>query len=42
MAALNGFFRAARSRARGYRNAATFVAVIYVLGTPLPGLLKSI
>jgi hypothetical protein len=42
MEALNGLLRAARSRARGCRNAATFGKVIYVLGTPLPDLLESI
>lgn len=39
--ALNGLFQAARSRARGYRNTATFVAIIYLLGAPLPNILKS-
>jgi transposase len=39
--ALNGLFQAARSRARGYRNTATFVTIIYMLGAPLPDLLKS-
>ena len=40
--ALNGLFQAARPRARGYRNTATYVTVIYLLGAPLPDLLKSI
>src|SRR3990172_7687113 len=40
--ALNGLFQAARSRARGYRNTATFVTIIYLLGAPLPDILKSI
>ena len=39
--ALNGLFQAARSRARGYRNTATFVTIIYLLGAPLPDILKS-
>jgi transposase len=39
--ALNGLFQAARSRARGYRNTATFVIIIYLLGAPLPDILKS-
>lgn len=40
--ALNGLFQAARARARGYRNTATFVTIIYLLGAPLPDILKSI
>lgn len=39
---MNGIFQAARSRARGYRNTATFVTIIYLLGAPLPDLLNSI
>jgi transposase len=39
--ALNGIFQAARARARGYRNTATYVTVIYLLGAPLPRILKS-
>src|SRR3990170_6384073 len=34
--ALNGLFQAARSRARGYRNTATYISIIYLLGAPLP------
>ena len=33
---LNGIFQAARARARGYRNTATFVTIIYLLAAPLP------
>jgi len=40
--AMNGIFQAARSRARGYRNTATYVTIIYLLGAPLPDLLNSI
>jgi len=40
--ALNGIFKAARARARGYRNTATFVAIIYLLAAPLPDFFKSI
>jgi transposase len=40
--ALNSLFQAARARARGYRNTATFTTIIYLLGTPLPDILKSI
>jgi len=32
---LNGLFQAARARARGYRNAATFAAMIYLIGAPI-------
>jgi transposase len=39
--ALNGLFQAARTRARGYRNTATYITIIYLLGAPLPDLLKS-
>ena len=39
--ALNGIFKAARARARGYRNTATFVAIIYLLAAPLPDFFKS-
>jgi len=39
--ALNGLFQVARSRARGYRNTATFVTIIYLLGAPLPDILIS-
>lgn len=40
--ALNGIFKAARARARGYRSAATFMTIIYLLAAPLPDLLNSI
>jgi len=39
--ALNGLFQAARSRARGYRNTATFLTIIYLLGAPLPDIFNS-
>jgi len=39
---LNGIFQAARARARGYRNTATYITIIYLLGAPLPDILKSI
>jgi transposase len=39
---LNGVFQAARARARGYRNTATYITIIYLLGAPLRDLLKSI
>ncbi len=39
--ALNGIFKAARARARGYRNTNTFVTIIYLLGAPLPDILVS-
>lgn len=32
--ALNGLFQAARARARGYRNTATFTCIIYLIGAP--------
>jgi len=38
---LNGIFKAARARARGYRNTATFITIIYLLGAKLPDILKS-
>jgi transposase len=40
--ALNGIFQAARARARGYRNTATYITIIYLLAAPLPNILKSI
>ncbi len=40
--ALNGIFKAARARARGYRNTATFMTIIYLLAAPLPDILNSI
>jgi transposase len=42
MEGLNGIFQAARARARGYRNTATFTTIIYLLAAPLPNILKSI
>jgi transposase len=39
---LNGIFQAARARARGYRNTATYITIIYLLAAPLPDILKSI
>jgi len=38
---LNGIFKAARARARGYRKTATFVTVIYLIAAPLPEFIKS-
>ena len=38
---LNGVFQAARARARGYRNTATYITIIYLLAAPLPDILKS-
>lgn len=37
--ALNGLFQAARARARGYRNTATFACIIYLIGAPIADLL---
>ena len=39
---LNGLFQAARARARGYRNTATFMTMIYLIATPLGNLFDSI
>jgi transposase len=36
---MNGLFQAARSRARGYRNEANFIAMIYLIGSPMGRLL---
>ncbi|WP_280564176.1 transposase [Chromohalobacter sp. 48-RD10] len=36
---INGLFQAARSRARGYRNEANFIAMIYLIGSPVGRLL---
>ncbi|NOG31681.1 ISL3 family transposase [Halomonas sp. TBZ9] len=36
---MNGLFQAARSRARGYRNETNFIAMIYLLGSPVGRLL---
>jgi transposase len=38
---LNGLFQAARARARGYRNTATFATMIYLIAAPLGELFKS-
>jgi len=38
---LNSLFQAARARARGYRNTATFITMIYLIAAPLGGLFKS-
>jgi hypothetical protein len=38
---MNGIFKAARAKARGYRKTATFVTVIYLIGAPLPNIIKS-
>lgn len=39
---LNGIFKAARARARGYRNVATFITIIYLIAAPIGYLLNSI
>ncbi|WP_236645462.1 transposase [Aidingimonas lacisalsi] len=36
---MNGLFQAARSRAHGYRNEANFIAMIYLIGSPVGRLL---
>ena len=36
---MNGLFQAARLRARGYRNEANFIAMIYLIGIPVGRLL---
>jgi transposase len=38
---LNGLFQAARARARGYRNPATFITMIYLIASPVGDLIKS-
>ena len=38
---LNSLFQAARARARGYRNTATFITMIYLIAAPIDILLKS-
>ncbi|TXL70842.1 transposase, partial [Vineibacter terrae] len=35
-------FQLVRARARGYRNVDTFIAMIYLVGAPLPKLVNSI
>ena len=42
MEGLNGLFQAARARARGYRNIATFITMIYLIAAPLGNLFDSI
>ena len=37
---LNGLFQAARARARGYRNDANFITMIYLIGAPITTLLQ--
>ena len=32
---MNGLFQEARSRARSYRNEANFIAMIYLIGSPV-------
>ncbi len=32
---MSGLFQAARSRARSYRNEANFIAMIYLIGSPV-------
>jgi transposase len=39
--ALNGIFKTARARARGYRNVQTFITMIYLIAAPLGQLFKS-
>jgi len=39
---LNGLFQAARARARGYRNTATFIIMIYLIAAPIGNLFNSI
>ena len=39
---LNGLFQAARARARGYRNTATFITMIYLIAAPIGNLYDSI
>ena len=39
---LNSLFQAARARARGYRNTATFITIIYLIASPIENLLNSI
>tara|TARA_Y100000031_G_C8216913_1_gene383886 strand:+ start:185 stop:1507 length:1323 start_codon:yes stop_codon:yes gene_type:complete len=42
MEGLNGLFQAARARARGYRNTATFITMIYLIAAPLENIFDSI
>ena len=41
MEALDGIFKAARARARGYRNVAIFITIIYLIAAPLGNLINS-
>ncbi|CCA90728.1 putative transposase (plasmid) [Novosphingobium sp. PP1Y] len=41
MEALNGIFKPARARARGYRNIHIFTSIIYLTAAPLGDILKS-
>jgi hypothetical protein len=41
MEGLNRLFQAARLRVRGYRNTATFIAMIYMIASPAAEILKS-
>lgn len=38
---LNSLFQAARARARGYRNPQTFIAMIYLIASPVGNIIKS-
>lgn len=38
---MNSLFQAARARARGYRNPLTFIAMIYMIGSPVGEIFKS-
>jgi len=42
MEGFNDIFKAARARARGYRNAETFITIIYLIAAPLGKLFNSI
>ena len=42
MEALNGIFKTARARARGYHNVTTFITIIYPIAAPLGNLFNSI
>ncbi|WP_438590656.1 transposase [Halomonas borealis] len=39
---MSGLFQAARSRARGYRNEANFIAMTYLIGSPVGRMLDHI
>lgn len=39
MEGMNGLFQAVRARARGYRNEATFITMIYLIGAPISDIL---